>query len=400
MEDLLQDFFVTASRPGPIDLPHRLGGVAAVLVLAAAVYLVCAKLVFPMLQRMAERTKATWDDHIFMPKVLRPASLILPVALVYYFMPLLAGDSPTAFSIVDKILLLGIVALSTRLACSIINSFRTISSEAESLKGKTLNGVYQTVSIVVICVALILAVSIVFEKRPSVILTGLGASAAILMLVFKDSIMGLVAGIQINVYDLVRPGDWIIMDKRGANGLVSDVTLNFIKVRNWDNSIVTIPTYAVVSESFQNMRGMWDENGRRIRESVIVDVDTIKALTAGQAADYALLIEDCPAYGEGVTNLFFYRYYLERRLRHNAMVTPRPHLMVRQMPMTAAGLPVEIYCFTTATEWTDYEHVKAEIVETALASVGIFGLRVHQQPSGEDVRRIGRIFAEVKRGDA
>ena len=208
------------------------------------------------------------------------------------------------------------------------------------------------------------------------------------MLVFKDSIMGLVAGVQINYYDILRPGDWIILEKRGANGLVTAVTLNFVKVQNWDNSVTTIPTHALITESFQNFRNMWDEGGRRMRELVYIDITSVHTCSADEAERLATMIPDCPTYGTDVTNLFFFRFYMEHRMRSNPLTNPQPHLMVRQQPVSACGLPVELYCFTSCTQWVDFEHFKAEIVETAYASLGKFGLRAFQSPSGIDFDKL------------
>ena len=239
--------------------------------------------------------------------------------------------------------------------------------------------------VVVICVGVILGISVLLDKEPSIILTGLGASAAIMMLVFKDSIMGLVAGVLINVYDMLRPGDWIVMEKHGVNGIVTEVTLNIVKIRNWDNTIVTVPTYALVSESFQNWRGMWDAGGRRISETINIDISSIRTCDENETEKFKAMAGDCPESPELITNLFFFRYFMENYLKTHPLITPKPHLMVRQRPASAHGLPVEIYCFTTKTEWTAFEHVKAEIMEFAYASLGKFGLKAFQTPSGSDI---------------
>ena len=349
-----------SDHPANLSSADRLLGIGIIAAICLLAYFLLKKIVFPLVKRFTEKTDATWDDHLFNSRVLNLAAYLLPALLAYMFVPMLFSDHPMTVTVIDKAFLLLIVAISTRLVCAFISSFQIISSESELLRKRPLTGIYQTFKILVVCVGIILAISVLLNREPSTILAGLGASAAVLMLVFKDSIMGLVAGIQINYYDILRPGDWMILEKRGANGLVTAVTLNFVKVQNWDNSVTTIPTHALITEAFQNFRNMWD----------------------------ATMIPDCPTYGTDVTNLFFFRFYMEHRMRSNPLTNPQPHLMVRQQPVSACGLPVELYCFTSCTQWVDFEHFKAEIVETAYASLGKFGLRAFQSPSGIDFDKL------------
>ena len=211
------------------------------------------------------------------------------------------------------------------------------------------------------------------------------------MLVFKDTIMGLVAGVQINAYDTLRPGDWIIMEKYGANGEVMEVTLNLVKVLNWDNSIVTIPSFLFISESFRNMRKMRESKARRMNEKILIDINTIHFCDSEEEKRLQKLVpeEFSKTIGGGrLTNLHYFRYFVETYLRNHPEVTPLPHLMVRQQPSENHGLPIEIYCFTTRTAWVDFEHFKAEVMEYAYASLAQFGLRAYQSPAGTDLSRL------------
>ena len=368
-----------------LNLTERLIGIGAILVLCIIVYFVCKKVLIPLIRRFTGKTSTTWDDHLFNDKVLSIACVLLPVLVAYVFIPFVFRDKPVALSLIDKICLITIIIISVQLVCAFISSFQIITSESEALKKRPLKGLYQMMKVVVICVGVILGISVLLDKEPSIILTGLGASAAIMMLVFKDSIMGLVAGVLINVYDMLRPGDWIVMEKHGVNGIVTEVTLNIVKIRNWDNTIVTVPTYALVSESFQNWRGMWDAGGRRISETINIDISSIRTCDENETEKFKAMAGDCPDTPELITNLFFFRYFMENYLKTHPLITPKPHLMVRQRPASAHGLPVEIYCFTTKTEWTAFEHVKAEIMEFAYASPGKFGLKAFQTPSGSDI---------------
>lgn len=381
--DLSQFGFAEEIRPLP--LVDRLIGIGIILLGCVAVFFVCKKLVFPVVKHLTARTKATWDDHLFNDRVLNTGSYLLTALLAYVFIPFMFRDKPFALTIVDKACMIVIIVVGVRLVCAFISSFQIITSESEALKRRPLTGLYQMMKVVVVCVGVILAFSALLDKEPGVILTGLGASAAVMMLVFKDTIMGLVAGVQINIYDMLRPGDWIVMENHGANGIVTEVTLNIVKVRNWDNTIITIPTYALVSESFQNWRGMWNAGGRRMNELIHIDLTTIKACGEEETALFREMAgKDCPA-TESPTNLFFFRYHLESYLKSRPDVTPSPHLMVRLRPASAHGVPVEVYCFLTETEWVAFEHVKADVMEYAYAALERFGLRAFQSPSGYEV---------------
>lgn len=383
MDIFLQKIGYTTN--GEIDTYHRTIIIIAILLFSVLAYYFCKKIIIPLLQRIVAHTSARWDDHLLNTKVMHAACLLVPFVIIYLLIPVALSDSPLLLLIITKICLVAIIAVCARLVCNFISSFYVISSESEKLRKKPLKGLYQMLKIVVICIALILIFSTLLDRRPEVLLAGLGASAAVLMLVFKDSIMGLVAGVQLNVYDMLRPGDWIIMEKHGANGIVSEVSLNIIKIVNWDNSIITIPTYTLVSDSFQNWRNMRESGGRRIAEQIYINIRSIHQCTAEEIQQYQELTGKNPEYPTPPTNLHFFRYYLENFLLNNPEITPNPHLMVRLRPSTPQGLPVEIYCFTTNVDWIPYEHLKAEILEFAYSSLSTFGLIAFQQPAGIDI---------------
>jgi miniconductance mechanosensitive channel len=261
-----------------------------------------------------------------------------------------------------------------------------LSNQQDRFKNRPLKGIYQMLKIVVICVALIIAVSILIDKNPGYILTALGASAAVLMLVFKDTIMGLVAGVQLSANDMLRPGDWISMPKYGADGDVMEVTLTTVKVRNWDNTITTIPPYALVSDSFQNWRGMQESGGRRIKRSIFIDMRSITFCTEEQKEELRRhgWSKDLERDDEFVVNLHLFRNYLEDYLRKHSRVNQNMTIMVRQLQPTAQGLPLELYFFSDGTAWVPYEHLQAEIFEHVFAMLPTFNLRVFQSPMGSD----------------
>ena len=213
--------------------------------------------------------------------------------------------------------------------------------------------------------------------------------AAVLMLVFKDPIMGLVAGVQLSANDMLRQGDWITLPKHGADGMVTEVTLTTVKVQNWDKTITTIPPYALVSESFQNWRGMFDSGGRRIKRSIFIDMNTIALCSkedVERLAGKGLLTPDSST--TGIVNLTAFREWLENWLKNNEKVNHGMMTMVRHLQPTVNGLPLELYFFFNGTAWVDYEHVQAEIFEYILATLPEFGLKVFQSPTGKDLKNI------------
>ncbi len=380
-------------QPGEIGLSKRIAILLAILLTSIIIYFVLKKAVVPVIRKLVENTSITWDDHLLNLKVLNAACFLIPTIAADMFMPLAFRDHPLALIVVDKIFIVAIIALCIKLVNAFISSFYIISTDFDKMRNRPLKGFYQMLRIVVYCIGAILIISILIDKEPGVLLTGIGASAAVLMLIFKDTLMGLVAGVQINVYDTLRPGDWIIMDKHGANGEVTEVTLNLVRIKNWDNSIVTIPSYLFISESFQNWRNMRESKARRINEKIYLDINTIRICDKFEEETFrkiAGIRQPKEEEKRERTNLFYFRYFLENYLRRHPEVTPLPHLMVRQQPSTANGMPIEIYCFTIHTAWVDYEHFKAEIIEFAYASLNRFGLSAFQAPTGADIEKLAK----------
>ena len=239
--------------------------------------------------------------------------------------------------------------------------------------------------LITICIGVIIIISLLIDKNPLIILSGLGASAAILMLVFKDSIMGLVAGVQLSANDMLKPGDWIMAPKHGVNGIVEDVTLTTIKVRNWDMTIVTVPPYSLVSEAFQNWRGMQKSGGRRVMRSINIDVNTVRFLTEEELSKYSKeeWFEGYPSTGK-VVNLHLFRYYIEKYLLSHPKVKNDMLLMVRQLQPSNYGVPVELYFFATETAWKGYEYVQSEVFDHVYAVAHDFDLKIFQSPTGLD----------------
>ena len=371
---------------------------------------VCRQLLLRVVKRIVARTKATWDDILFEDWVLRRLCHIVPPVLIYFLLPLAFPPESGMVAFVLKLLLIYVIAVVLRFVNAFLKALHDVADQKEELQGKPLKGLMQTGQVIAFFVCIILIISILIDKSPARLLAGLGASAAILMLVFKDSIMGLVSGIQLTANDMLHVGDWISMSKYGVNGRVTEVTLNTVKVRNWDNTIVTVPPYLLISDSFQNWRPMQDSGGRRVMRSVNIDMNSVRFCTPEMLDRFRKIrllkdyideterliaesneqagVENDPEPVNGLhqTNLGVFRAYLERYLRSLAGINQEMMLMVRQLQPTEKGLPVELYFFSKVTEWTVYEKVQADVFDHVLAVIPEFGLRVFQNPAGSDVR--------------
>ncbi len=349
--------------------------------------IICRRLILPAVNKVTSKTTSKWDDILFNRDVLTNVSRLIPPIVLKVILPYLFSESHTVFFWADKVIDIYIVATATRLACAIFNSLYDISNENQRMKNRTLKGVFQMFKIIALCIGAIIIVSIVIDKNPANILTGLGAMAAVLMLVFKDPIMGLVAGVQLSANDMLRQGDWITLPKHNADGEVVEVTLTTVKVKNWDKTITTIPPYVLVSESFQNWRGMFDSGGRRIKRSLYIDMNTIGFCSKEQVEKFREKgwLEGIECTDGHVVNLTVLRNYLDIYLRNNERVNHEMIFMIRQLQPTPQGLPLELYFFSADTAWVAYEHLQADVFEHILAVMPEFGLKVFQAPAGTDL---------------
>ena len=251
----------------------------AILVLAIVLIIyvfdkICRGIFIPFVRKVTVKTQTTWDDYLLNDKVLNNVCHLIPAVVFYVLIPLAFDSASQMLDLILKCCNIYITVVIVKLVCSFLTSLYTISTEHEKLKNHSMKGFYQMLKLVVVCIGAIIIISELISKDPIAILTGLGAGTAILMLVFQDTIKGLVAGIQLTANDMVRPGDWITMPKYGADGDVIEVTLTTVKVRNWDKTITTVPPYALVNDSFQNWRGMFDIGGRRVKRSINIDMNT------------------------------------------------------------------------------------------------------------------------------
>ena len=381
----LQQFGVAE---GGLLVVQRIVVIMGILLIAYVLDLICRKVVMPGVRKVTAKTQSTWDDYLLSDEVMTNVCHLIPPIVVYVLIPFAFHYEPNFLSLILKICTIYITVVVMKLICAFLTSLYTISSEHEKLKNHSLKGFYQMLKLIVVCIGVIIIISELISKDPIAILTGLGAGTAILMLVFQDTIKGLVAGIQLTANDMVRPGDWISMPKYGADGDVMEVSLTTVKVRNWDKTITTVPPYALVNDSFQNWRGMFDIGGRRVKRSIHIDMNTVRFCTEEELAHFKQQpwMEGFEETGKEEVNLYLFRHYLDYYLRHHPKVNQDMIMLVRQLQPTEHGMPIELYFFSANTAWVKYEALQAEVFDHVLATVHRFGLKVFQSPTGLDLQ--------------
>lgn len=342
------------------------------------------RIITPIVRRFTKTTSNKWDDILLNNDTLKNLYRLVPGIIASFVLPFILKENSSVLIFCLKLCKAYVAIIGVGLLCTIFTSLYQLSHESEKTKDHTLQGVFQMLKIIVISIGAIVVVSIFFDKDPSNLLAGLGASAAILMLVFKDSILGLVAGIQLSANDMLRPGDWITMPKYDADGFVIDVTLTTVKVQNWDKTITTIPPYALVSDSFQNWRGMFNSGGRRVKRSIYIDSNSIR-FCDGELKENLIKKGLIKADDDRrQVNLTLFREWLEEWLRNHPAINQEMILLVRQLQPTAHGVPLELYFFSSDTAWISYEHLQAEIFEYLFAVLHEYGLKAFQSPAGTD----------------
>lgn len=359
----------------------------AIIIVAYLVDFLCCKLLVPLIRKVAEKTSYNWDNYLTNGNVLHNVFHLIPPIAFQIALPLLYPGQAQWTELLSKGLNVYIIVIACRLVCGFITSLYDISTESKMLRNKPMKGVYQMLKVIIVCIGVILIIGVLIEKDFTTLIAGLGASAAVLMLIFKDTILGLVAGVQLSAHDMLRPGDWIMIEKFGVDGIVEEVTLNTVKVRNWDKTITTVPPYVLVSDSFKNWRGMRESGGRRVARSLRIDMNTIRFCTETELKGFSSeeWAQGVALSGE-IVNLKLFRMAVEHYLRGLSGVNGTLMLMVRQLEPTSEGLPIQLYFFTSEQDWVPHERMASDVIEHVIASLPRFGLRVFQRPSGTDVR--------------
>ena len=382
-----------------------------IILLALAVDYICRYILLGAFKKFVKKTTNQLDDLIIEKKIINKGMHIIPSILIFTMLPL-AYPSPADKEILvllQKLCQIYIITVSLLFINSLLNLGVELFHRNDKFKDKPLKGFVQIVQVILFSVGIILLISILINESPSTIFTGIGASAAILMLVFKDTILGFVAGIQLSANDMLRVDDWISMPKYGADGTVIEITLNTVKVKNFDNTISTIPPYALISESFQNWRGMRESPGRRIKRSINLDMNSVKFCTPEMLEKYRKIsllagyIDDTEnklqtynqtnqidntilVNGRRQTNLGVFRAYLQRYLESLPEVNKEMICMVRHLQPTEKGIPMELYFFSSIKDWVIYETIQADVFDHVLAVIPEFDLQIFQELSGSDVR--------------
>ena len=379
-------------------------GVLALFLVAGVCHLLLRHLVVRLVQGLVRRSDARWDDALDQAGVFRRVALAIPILVVFQGAELVPALPSDVSGFLRRLALSALIAMIVAVASAALRAFGRLYASDPSLGRRSIKSYIQILEIGSMAAAAILILAVLMNRSPMVFLGGLGAMTAVLILVFKDTILGFVASLQIAGNDMLRVGDWIEMPSAGANGDVIDIALHTIKVQNFDMTITTVPTYLLIEQSFKNWRGMSESGGRRIKRSLWFDVNTVRFLDEEEIERFStddILSEymvtkkeeieefnERPKPDPGVrasmrrmTNIGTLRAYIESYLRNHSMVHDDMTLLVRQLQSTSEGLPVEIYCFTTITEWNAYEAVQADIFDHILAVTPEFGLRVFQRES-------------------
>lgn len=366
-----------------LNIWWRLAIIFGIILAAYLVDFILSKLIIPGIRKITSKTETQADDILLSDKVCKSFSAIIPPVILTFALPFaLRGNVQL---IIERLTLIYIVVNVCRFLSTLISAFHELFIYRGHEKAKSLKGLFQTIQVSVWFVGAVAMVGILVDKSPLILLGGLGAFATVMMLVFQDSIKGLVAGVQLSVNEMVRPGDWISMPSRNVDGVVTEITLSTVKVRNWDNTVMTIQPYALLTETFQNWKGMKESDGRRITRQVNIDIHSVRFCTKSELTEWKkngyLPVDAKEGYA---TNLQAFRSYMENYLRHNKAINHEMTLMVRQLTGSSEGIPLQIYCFSKTKVWEEYEGVQAQLVEFMLSSMSRFGIYPFQRSSGAD----------------
>ena len=355
--------------------------IIAILMIFIAVGLdyLCQAIFVGGMKRLARKTSYKWDTLMVKHKVIHHLIHILPGILMYMLLPMAFVHGKTLLLVSQKICVIYMIfALLLALNSSLLMLLDILSAK-EKLKDRPMKGFIQ---VLVFFIGGIVIVAIIVDKSPATLFAGLGASAAILMLVFKDSILGFVAGIQLSANDMIRPGDWVTIPSTNANGIVEEITLNTVKIQNFDNTISTVPPYSLVNGSFQNWRGMTESGGRRVMKSIFLDLTTLKFCTPEMLDTFRkeipLLADYQPEEGVIPTNSQVFRVYVERYLCSLPVVNQDLDLIISQKEATEYGVPIQIYFFSRNKIWKEYERIQSDIFDHFFAMIPKFELKVYQ----------------------
>jgi miniconductance mechanosensitive channel len=390
-------------------------GLSILLLLASVVaFYICRRIVERVVHRIFKRSRIAWDDKLEESRFFMRLTLVVPALVVYLGIPVVLGAYPTLRGIADGVVNIYFIVVVFLVLDALVNFLHDVYQGFRVSQDIPLKGFAQVIKIVMICTGLILALSVVLDRSPVYLLSGLGAMTAVLMLIFKDPILGFAAGLQLISNRMLKQGDWIEMPKYGADGDIIDITLTTVKVRNFDRTITTIPTYALINDSFKNWRGMQESEGRRIKRAIYIDMRSIRFCTPEMVERFSKIryIADYMARkrhevetfnaergidaldasnARRLTNIGTFRAYVNAYLNDHPMINTDMTFLIRHLAPTQHGLPMEIYVFCRDKVWAHYEAVQSDIFDHLLSIVREFDLEVYQYPSGGDLLKMGKV---------
>ena len=358
--------------------------IIAVLMIGVSIGLdyLCQAIFVGGMRRYTKRAPHQWNTLLMKRKVVHHLIHVLPGILVYFLLPLAFVRGKEILEFSQKICAVYIIAAILFTINGLLLVMLDVYNAKDKQKSRPMKGFVQVLQVLLFFIGGIIIIAVLLDKSPMTLFAGLGASAAVLMLVFKDSILGFVAGVQLSANDMLRIGDWISLPNDTANGTVEEITLNPVKIRNWDNTISTVPPYTLVNNSFQNWRGMQESGGRRVNKNIYLDMTTLKFCTPDMLdvirKDVPLMADYQPAEGEVPTNAQLYRIYIERYLRSLPVVNQDLDLIISQKEPTTYGVPVQVYFFSRNKVWKEYERIQSDIFDHLLVMVGKFDLKLYQ----------------------
>jgi miniconductance mechanosensitive channel len=362
---------------------------------------------------LARRSKTDWDDILVEKRVFSAIAHLAPILFIFYFLPAIFGDHYRWVDYTNRFSNALLIIASLVIVFRILNALKVIIGRLRMFRDKPIDSYFQLIKIILGIVLGILVISVLVNKSIFYFFGALGAMTAVLLLVFKDTILGFIASIQLAANDMIRVGDWVQMDKYGADGDVTEINLTTVKVQNWDKTITTVPTYSFISDSFKNWRGMQEIGSRRIARAIYINQHSVKFLDEELMERFKKIhilkgyieekLEEIRKYneehnvdttqvsnGRRMTNLGTFRAYLLRYLQRHPKINQELTVLVRQLAPTEHGIPIQIYAFCNDTAWVNYEAVQADIFDHTLAVVSQFDLEIFQNPSGADFRKLGQ----------
>lgn len=414
LSDKLKDIFIIdwGMNEHLADWLHGLVFIVVIGLISWLVDKITRRVIIKLIRSIVKRTKNLYDDILVDEGVFNRLAHLSPALVVYYMLPTIMIDiSESAIDFIQNILKIYMIMLGILVSISFLSALVEMYKHWKNAANVPIKGYVQVVKVMLIVIGSIWALSVLFDFALKGFFTGLGAFAAVLILVFKDTILGIVASIQLSANKMMSIGDWISMPSRNADGTVMDITVNTVKVQNWDKTIATIPTYALVSESFHNWRGMEESGGRRIKRSINIDIASVKFCSDEMLSRFGKikLIEDyvkskskeivqyntdnkfdesVKANGRRMTNIGTFRKYMEEYLRFHPKIHNDMTFLVRQLQSTERGIPIEIYVFSNDQAWASYESIQADIFDHIMAIMPEFELRIFQNPTGEDFKNL------------